>query len=219
MSRPRKTLASLDTTRYYHCISRCVRHAFLCGNDPTTGKSVEHRRQWIEDKLLSLANVFAIDLCAHAVMHNHYHAVLFVDIDRAERWSKRQVIERWHKVFKGNHSSQRYMRNELLATHELAAIDELVSLWRARLMDISWFLRIINGGISRLANQEDHCTGRFWESRYRIQALVDEKSLAACAAYVDLNPIRATIAASFVHSDHSSKPLTYRPLPAAPEKT
>ncbi|BBN83399.1 hypothetical protein PA25_33840 [Pseudoalteromonas sp. A25] len=63
MATARKRQVSLVDTKYYHCISRCVRRAFLCGDDTITGKSYEHRRQWVEDKLLALAKVFCIDVC------------------------------------------------------------------------------------------------------------------------------------------------------------
>ena len=108
MPKPRHTQVSLDATPYYHCVSRCVRRAFLCGSDTVSGQSFEHRRQWIEDKLYELAQVFALDLCAYAVMSNHYHVVLHVDAAQAKSWSRETVIERWHRLFNGNLLSQRH---------------------------------------------------------------------------------------------------------------
>ena len=95
MSKPRKALISLDDTPYYHCVSRCVRRAFLCGDDPVTGKSFEHRRKWVASRLLKLAGVFSIDVCAYAAMSNHTH----VDRNTAQAWSLREVVECRHLLF------------------------------------------------------------------------------------------------------------------------
>jgi len=204
MPKPRHTQISLDATPYYHCISRCVRHAFLCCEDANNGQSYEHRRQWIEDKLLELGTIFAIDVCAYAVMSNHYHVVLHIDKDRADGWSTVQVIHQWHQLFSGNLNSQRYMKGEILSEVESKLLEASVALWRQRLMDISWLMRVLNEHIAREANTEDDCTGRFWEGRFKSQALLDDAALAACMAYVDLNPIRASMAKTLESSDHTS---------------
>jgi hypothetical protein len=204
MPRPRKALVSLDATQYYHCVSRCVRRAFLCGKDKKSGVCFEHRRQWIEDRLLKLPTVFAIDVASYAVLSNHYHVVLHVDRDKAMQWSAKDVVQRWHQLFKGNSLSQRFLQGEILAKAEIVMIDNFVEAWRSRLIDISWFMRIVNEGIAREANREDKCTGRFWEGRFKSQALLDEKALVACSVYVDLNPIRANMAKSPETSDHTS---------------
>ena len=67
MPKPRYAQVSLEATPYYHCVSRCVRRAFLCGQDAQSGQSYEHRRGWIEEKLLTLGQIFAIDIAAYAV--------------------------------------------------------------------------------------------------------------------------------------------------------
>ncbi len=68
MTQSRGALISLVDTPYYHCISRCVRRAFLCGNDKYTGQSFEHRRQWMVDRVRYLSEVFSIEICAYAIM-------------------------------------------------------------------------------------------------------------------------------------------------------
>ena len=204
MARPRHTQISLDDTPYYHCVSRCVRRAFLCGEDRVLGTSYEHRRQWIVDGLYELTTIFAIDLCAYAVMSNHYHVVLHVDRDQAEAWTRDEVIQRWHRVFNGHALSRRYARDERLSAAEQTLLDRFVSTWRERLMDISWLMRIINESIARQANAEDACTGRFWEGRFKSQALLDDAALVTAMAYVDLNPIRAGIADTPEQSDYTS---------------
>ena len=88
MTRPRSTLVSVSDTPYYHCIGRCVRRAFLCGMDVVSGKSYEHRKPRILERLALLTDVFAIDLCAYALMSNHYHLVVRLAPERAAAWNE-----------------------------------------------------------------------------------------------------------------------------------
>lgn len=204
MTTARKNLISLIDTPYYHCISRCVRRAFLCGEDKVTGKSFEHRREWVKDKLLNLNQVFAINVCAYAVMSNHTHLVLCIDEEQANNWSSIEVVERWHQLFKGTLLTQQFLRGDIIAEYLQSTLTDTIETYRERLMDISWFMRLLNESIARKANIEDNCTGRFWEGRFKSQALLDEAALASCMAYVDLNPIRAGIATTPENSNYTS---------------
>ena len=204
MPRPRKQQISLDATPFYHCVSRCVRRAFLCGKDPTSGRSYEHRRHRIEHDLLRLASIFYIDVAAFCVMSNHYHLVLHVDHEKGKNADARDIVVRWHQLFKANEVSQKFIDCEPLEKHEQYHVDTLIGTWRTRLFDISWFMKVLNEGIARMANKEDDCTGHFWESRFKSQALLDEKAVLSAMAYVDLNPIRAAIATTPQSSDHTS---------------
>jgi len=194
----------LSVTPYYHCVNRCVRRAFLCGEDIHTGVSYEHRRGWIADKIKALSEVFAIDVAAYAVMSNHYHIVLRVDQEGACDWNTLEVIERWNTFFTLPVLVSRFLKGECGTASEIKVVDEIVEKWRGRLQDISWFMRILNEHIARQSNKEDNVTGRFWEGRFKSQALLDEQALIACMAYVDLNPIRADMAKTPEQSDYTS---------------
>ncbi len=165
MTIARSRQISLQDTPYYHVVSRCVRRAFLCGEDAHTGQSYEHRRQWVLDKLGQLSRLFAIGVCAFAVMSNHYHLVLKVEPDTAANWSEREVVERWATQFQWPLLVRRWHQGESLIEPELAVVQQLIGQWRERLHSISWFVRLLT-----------------------------ESALLACMAYVDLNPIRAAIA-------------------------
>lgn len=97
----------------------------------------------------------------YALMSNHYHLVLRVDDAPASDWSDAEVIQRWSLI---------YPRDAKLNANKKLKIIE----WRRRLYDISWFMRCLNEPFARAANKEDNCKGRFWESRFKSQALLDE---------------------------------------------
>ncbi len=87
MTSARSLLVDPDTPGFYHCISRCVRRAWLCGIDPYNGKSYEHRREWVEQRVLELAEIFAVGVYAYAVMSNHVHVVLRIEPTAAATWT------------------------------------------------------------------------------------------------------------------------------------
>jgi hypothetical protein len=180
MTRPRKALISLADTPYYHITSRCVRRAYLCGVDHYSGQSFEHRRQWVVDRIRLLSSLFAIDVCAYAVMSNHYHLVLKLRPDQFDTLCDEQIMDRWCALFKGPLLVQRYRSGETLSSPERATVTDIVNVWRRKLASISWFMRCLNQPIARQANLEDECTGKFWESRFKSQALKTEEALLSC---------------------------------------
>ena len=201
---PRNQQISLSDTNWYHCVSRCTRRVFLYGVDQFSGQDYCHRRDWVENRIKLLGQVFAIDVAAFSVMSNHHHLVLRIDTEKANNWSLDEVIQQWHRIYKGNFISRRYLAEGNLPLAESLIIQKNAEIWRKRLCDISWFMKALNEPIARMANAEDNCTGRFYEGRFKSQALLDEQAIVACMIYVDLNPIRAKMALTPESSDFTS---------------
>ena len=127
-------------------------------------------------------------------MSNHYHVVLHVDKERAEKLSDLEVVERWHKLYKGPDIVRQFLSGEELTKSELDTVQVTINQWRDQLSNISRFMGHLNESIARRANKEDNCKGRFWESRFKLQAILDLNALLRTLCYVDLNPVRAKMA-------------------------
>jgi len=205
MGLPRSRYVKDGEEGVYHCFSRCVRRAFLCGFDKVTGRDFSHRKAWLVDRLRCLASIFAIEVCAYAVMETHYHTVVRTRPDISTEWSDREVAVRWLRLFPRLRdrvdSPTQPAEQDIRA---LTDVPERIELLRKRLCSLSWFMGRLNEYIARAANKEDGVKGRFWESRFKCQALLDEAAIACCMAYVDLNLIRAGLAGTPEECDFTS---------------
>jgi REP element-mobilizing transposase RayT len=205
MGLARKSYVNDDEIGVYHCFTRCVRRAFLCGFDPVTQRDYSHRKAWIVDRLHLLAGIFAIDVCAYAVMENHDHTILRTRPDVAAAWSDREVAIRWLTLFpcycRKKETVPPPTENQISA---LADNMERIAQLRKRLSSLSWFMGRLNECIARAANKEDRVRGRFWESRFKCVRLLDDAAIVACMVYVDLNPVRAGRATTPEESDFTS---------------
>jgi REP element-mobilizing transposase RayT len=160
-----------------------------------TGKSFDHRKEWIRERLEQLAAIFAIDVLDYTVMSNHFHVVLRNRPDIGEQWADEEVARRWWDLCPQRKDEKG--RPAEPEPHELQALTadrKRLKELRRRLSHISWFMRFLAQNIARRSNFEDQTTGRFWAGRFRATRLLDETALLACSIYVDLNPIRAGIA-------------------------
>ncbi|WP_404306490.1 transposase [Neorhodopirellula lusitana] len=187
-----------------HAVQRCVRRAFLAGVDAQTGKDYSFRKEWIRRRMEALASVFGIDVLSYAVMSNHLHVILRNRPDVVASWSNAEVAIRWLRVFPGRRMEEHLAEPTEHEVKVLAGNVARIAEIRQRMSDISWFMRSLAEPISRLANKQDECTGRFWEGRFKAQRIVDEAGLLACSMYVDLNPVRAAIASDPETSPHTS---------------
>ncbi len=204
-SRPRRDTVRPEVVGVYHCWSRCVRRALLCGQDPVTGQDYQYRRQWIYQLQQLLAGLFGIEIGFRAEMSNHIHLVLRNRPDVVKTWSDREVVTKWLTATKLAKSRDGVPQPPPAArvTLELLMPGRVKTL-RRRLSDPSWFMGILCEHVARRSNREDGFKGTFWEDRYQCRNLVDEAAILICGIYIDLNQIRAGEASTPESSRHTS---------------
>ena len=205
MAMARKEIVNDYEVGTYHCISRCVRRAFLCGFDKFLNKSFEHRKTWIENRIKHLTKVFDIDIGSYAIMSNHLHIILKNRPDKTKLLSDEDVLNRWNllypKYFDQNGKLTKIPEDKLKL---LLLNKKRINVLRNRLFSISWFMKSLSEHIARKANFEDKCKGRFWEGRFKCQALLGEAAKLTSMAYVELNTIRAGLNEKLEDSKHTS---------------
>jgi hypothetical protein len=190
----RKEIFRQGQSGLFHCWTRCVRRAFLMGNDPLTGQNHDHRQDWVLARLRLLVSCFAIDVGFLAIMSNHLHLVLRVSAQLVDRWSDQEVARRWLRVYPGRRVlDTAWVEPQEDDIEKLAADKQQIQELRERLRNPSWFMSALSEYIARRGNSEDNCSGHFFEARFGLRELLDEASLLICGMYVDLNEIRAAV--------------------------
>ena len=188
MTMARAHLVDPAVTRWYHCVTRCVRRALLLGEGPND------RKLWIEHRLRELSDIFSVAVGGFAVLDNHLHLLVRLDPDIAADWSDEEVVQRWGRLFPPRDKARQplsvsddWVKSKLKDAKWLATA-------RERLQSLSWFMKCLKEPLARMANREDETRGAFFEGRFKSVAILDEASLLATCAYIDLNPVAAGIA-------------------------
>ncbi|MEI8020305.1 MAG: hypothetical protein WCH39_19040 [Schlesneria sp.] len=211
---------SPDEIAIVHVMNRVVRRCFLLGNDPVTGRNYDHRKIWIEEQLHRLAACFGIDLLCFAILSNHFHLILRSRPDVVATWDDTEVARRWLMLCPVRKNDEGFAEEPNEAELNMIRNDpQRLQTVRLRLSDIAWWMRLLCQNIAVRANHEDREMGKFWQSRYRAVRLLDEQAILACAAYVDLNPIRAAMAETLEESDFTSVQRRIQALPQEAGKT
>lgn len=201
MTIARSRLVDVNITRWYHCISRCVRGAFLLG----AGAKGE-RKAWLQERLQFLDSVFAVSVGGFSMLDNHLHLLVRLDPQVAAEWSDREVIQRWFQLYPPRSSSRKPLAaDKLQALIEKRLQDaQWLAMIRRRLVSLSWFSKCLKEPLSRMINRAEKRRGTFFEGRFKSIAILDDEALMSVCAYIDLNPIAAGLAPTPEESQYTS---------------
>lgn len=203
MTKARSKIVDPNTTRWYHCISRCVRKAFLLqSGDPARGGF--DAKAWIEERLRFLAELFAVQVGGFSIMDSHFHILLRLNIELVKEWSAAEVVRRALLLHPPRDSKRQLVQVTQAMIEEKAQDEAFVAKYRKYLGSLSWFMKSLKEPLSRLANKADGCKGAFFEGRFKSIAILDFESLMSVCSYIDLNPVAAGMTSTPEASPHTS---------------
>lgn len=191
MTTARKRSVDPAVTRWYHCISKCVRGYGLLGDDPSGTRT--NRKAWLQNRIEELSKIFAISAASFSILDNHLHLLVRLDPEVAKGWSNEEVATRSGLLHPPRNRKRQVepVTQEWVA--EKAADQDWIAKMRKRLASLSWYMKSLKEPLSRLANQEDECVGAFFAARFKSIAVLDVIALLIACAYIDLNQLAAGI--------------------------
>lgn len=193
MTIPRAKLIHPDVSLWYHCMSTCVRGAFLLRDD-----NREARKRWIEERMEFLSGIFALSVGSYAILDNHLHLVLGLQPKRLAELSDEEILDRWYMLYPPKGSNRKVLTDEKLQKRREEDLQdaELMAKLRQRIGSISWFCKLLKEPLSRMINKEEGRRGTFFEGRFKSIAIDGPEALLSTSVYVDLNVVAAGKAAT-----------------------
>jgi hypothetical protein len=134
MTMPRAHLVDPAVTRWYHCVTRCVRRAFPLSEGPID------RREWIEHRLQELAEIFAVAVGGFSVMDNLLHVLVRLDPHLAKDWADEEVVRRWGRLFPPRDKSRQPLPVSESWVKWRLQDAQWVATARERLQSLRWFI-------------------------------------------------------------------------------
>ena len=173
---------------HYHCISRVVDRRFALGDDEK-----EHFLRLMRG-YEAFCGVRVVSFC---LMSNHFH--LLVEVPRRpppeglpDDSELVALLRKAGYSYGADTLKQNLERFRRAGDH--GGAEELKERFYVRMWDVSWFMKMLKQRFSQWFNKRANRKGTLWEERFR-SVLVEGAgpALATIAAYIDLNPVRASM--------------------------
>ncbi|MFO0820947.1 MAG: hypothetical protein U1A77_23575 [Pirellulales bacterium] len=199
----RKELVDHSEVGVYHCASLCVRRGNVQGKDSVSGLDRSHRSRWIQERLESLAGVFAVEVLDYGIVDNSMHTLLRIRPDVTGGWSDEEVLHRWYRLNRRRLQLQLKPLSRRRLKKLLANKERIIEL-RNRLSNLSWFMIMLKEPIAREANAEDGVTGHFFGERFWCRRCHTVEDALQAMVYSHTNPVRAGLAETPETAEYSS---------------
>ena len=185
MARTRRVKSMAEGVAHYHLVSRACNRQFLFRKGRTKDKLVE-----LVGKAAAFSGV-RIEACV--VMDNHMH-VLCTVVRAGEKASAEEVVRRV-RALKGDRAADALAErlSGLEAAGFRATLEEELGRYRARMDDISEFMKTVKELFAIWFNREFGYSGSVWGGVYKSTMVEGGEYLARCRRYILLNPVRAGI--------------------------
>ena len=183
MARTARVKKDATGTAHYHLMSRANDRRFLFAEGKVKDSLI--------DALKRAAEFSGIGLEAYAGMDNHFHVVC--KVVRTDDPVPEDELVRRVGVLKGQRAAERLAERweELRGTGREAIVEAEQNRLRARMNDISGFMKTFKEAFNIRFKRERGYTGSIWSGRFKSTLVEGGRYLETCRRYVYLNPVRA----------------------------